>query len=109
MLLTERSSAWQNACFGSKRPQVRVLPFRPKIDLLSKRQLVGHTEVDRQGLYKCSTLVKFKVLCGKAAGIRHRTKHNLGDDWGVSLKDMKVLKFIRTSRALLNISFNWRD
>ena len=49
-------------------------------DLLSKRQLVGHTEVDRQGLYKCSTLVKFKVLCGDAAGIRHRTKHNLGDD-----------------------------
>ena len=36
--------------------------------LLSKRQLVGHTEVDRQGLYKCSTLVKFKVLCGEAAG-----------------------------------------
>jgi len=53
--------------------------------------------------------VKFKVLCGEAAGIRHRTKHNLGDDWGVSLKDMKVLKFIRTSRALLNKSFNWRD
>jgi len=23
--------------------------------------------------------------------MRHRTKHNLGDDWGVSLKDMKVL------------------
>jgi len=22
--------------------------------------------------------------------MRHRTKHDLGDDWGVSLKDMKV-------------------
>jgi len=41
---------------------------RPKLDLLSKRQLVDHTEVDRQGLYECSTLVKFKVLCGKADG-----------------------------------------
>jgi len=58
--------------------------------LLSKRQLVGHTEVDRQGLYECSTLVKFKMLCGEANGMRQRTKHNLGDDWGVSLKDMKV-------------------
>ena len=61
-----------------------------KNNLLCKRQLAGHTEVDRKGLYKCSTLEKFKLLCGKAAGIRHRTKHNLGDDWGVSLKDMKV-------------------
>jgi len=24
--------------------------------------------------------------------LRHRTKHNLGGDWGVSLKDMKVLE-----------------
>ena len=39
-----------------------------------------------------------------AAGIRHRTKHNLGDDWGVSLKDMKVLISSRVSRALLNIT-----
>jgi len=27
-----------------------------------------------------------------SAGMRHRTKHNLGGDWGVSLKDMKVLE-----------------
>ena len=40
----------------------------------------GQTEVDRICGYKCSTLEKFKVLCGEAAGIRHRTKHNLGDD-----------------------------
>ena len=31
-------------------------------------------------LYKCSTLEKFNVLCGKANGIRHRTIHNLGGD-----------------------------
>ena len=30
------------------------------------------------------------MLCGEANGMRQRTKHNLGDDWGVSLKDMKV-------------------
>ena len=53
--------------------------------MLGKRQLVGHSEVDRQGLYKCSTLEKFKVLCGKANGMRQRTIHNLGND--VSLGD----------------------
>jgi len=30
----------------------------------------GQTEVDRICGYKCSTLEKFKLLCGKAAGIR---------------------------------------
>ena len=76
-----RTPKVSTSCFHFGKQKIRIRKqYDIILDLLSKRHLVDHTEVDRQGLYECSTLEKFKVLCGKANGIRHRTIHNLGGD-----------------------------
>ena len=61
-------------------------------------------------LYKCSTLVKFKVLCGASAGIRHRTKHNLGDGNCHSHIQSSTQLFLRMIMGInKTINRHWRD
>ena len=42
----ERSLAWQSACFGSRRPQVQILPFRQGTDVAQLAEWRSHKARD---------------------------------------------------------------